>query len=43
MKNPQPLSVILLTEYHAVKSVFDGRNPPAVDEIVCTMKSCFAG
>ena len=36
-------SVILLTEYHAVKSVFDEWNPPAVDEISYAMKSCFAG
>ena len=36
-------SVILLTEYHAVKSVFDGCNPPGVDEIAFAMKSPFAG
>lgn len=30
--------VILIFEYHAVKSVFDGRNPPWVDEIAFAMK-----
>ncbi len=34
---------MLLTEYHAVKSVFHGRNPPMVDEIAIAVKSCFAG
>jgi len=35
--------VILLTEYHAVKPIFDKRNPPAVDEFAIAVKSCFAG
>ena len=35
--------MILLTEYHAVKSVFDGGNPLEVDEIAIAVRSCFAG
>ena len=43
MKQSPRNSVILLTEYHAVKSVFDECNPPMVDEIAFAMKSCFTG
>ena len=34
---------VILNGEHAVKSVFDGRNPLMVDEIAHAMKSCFAG
>ena len=34
---------VILNGEHAIKSVFDGRNPPMVDEIAHAMKSCFAG
>ena len=34
---------VILNGEHAIKSVFDGRNPLMVDEIAHTMKSCFAG
>ena len=42
-KRSADVSVILLSEYHAVKSVFDGRNPLSVEEIAFAVKSCFAG
>ena len=34
---------VILNGEHAIKSVFDGRNPLMVDEIAHAMKSCFAG
>ena len=34
---------VILNGEDAIKSVFDGRNPPMVDEIAHAMKSCFAG
>ena len=34
---------VILNGEDAIKSVFDGRNPPMVDEIAHAMKSCFTG
>ena len=34
---------VILNGEHAIKSVFDGWNPPMVDEIAFAMKSFFEG